>query len=129
MIKDVDKKVFFVYGNTETKTREEIRGIVEKEKDAIIIASYGTFSTGINIRNLHNIVFASPSKSRIRVLQSIGRGLRRGDKKSSVVVYDIADDITYLSRQNFTYRHYLQRINIYETEQLNYKIQKVKLYG
>ena len=129
MIKDVDKKVFFVYGNTETKTREEIRGIVEKEKDAIIIASYGTFSTGINIRNLHNIVFASPSKSRIRVLQSIGRGLRRGDKKSSVVVYDIADDITYLSRQNFTYRHYLQRINIYETEQLNYKIQKVKLHG
>ena len=63
------------------------------------------------------------------MLQSIGRGLRRGDKKSSVVVYDIADDITYLSRQNFTYRHYLQRINIYETEQLNYKIQKVKLHG
>jgi len=127
MIKDVDKRVFFVYGNTETKTREEIRGIVEKETNAIIIASYGTFSTGINIRNLHNIVFASPSKSRIRVLQSIGRGLRRGDKKSSVVVYDIADDITYLSRTNFTYRHFRQRLNIYGQEKLNYKVEKVRL--
>ena len=129
MLKDLDRKVFYVHGGTDTQTRENIREITEKEKNAIIVASYGTFSTGINIRNLHNIVFASPSKSRIRVLQSIGRGLRRGDKKSSVVVYDIADDITYLSRQNFTYRHYLQRINIYETEQLNYKIQKVKLHG
>ena len=127
MIKDLDKRVFFVYGNTETKTREEIRGIVEKENNAIIIASYGTFSTGINIRNLHNIVFASPSKSRIRVLQSIGRGLRRGDKKSSVVVYDIADDITYLSRTNFTYRHFRQRLNIYGQEKLNYKVEKVRL--
>ena len=70
MIKDADKKVFSVYGNTETKTREEIRGIVEKEKDAIIIASY-TFSTGINIRNLHNIVFASPLNQGLGVLQSI----------------------------------------------------------
>ena len=128
MIKDLNKKVFFVYGNTETKTREEIRGIVENEKNAIIIASYGTFSTGINIRNLHNIVFASPSKSRVRVLQSIGRGLRKGDNKDSVLIFDIADDISYLSRQNFTYRHFQQRLNIYKTEELNYKVEKVKLY-
>ena len=128
MMKDSNKKVFFVYGNTETKTREEIRGIVENEKNAIIIASYGTFSTGINIRNLHNIVFASPSKSRVRVLQSIGRGLRKGDNKDSVLIFDIADDISYLSRQNFTYRHFQQRLNIYKTEELNYKVEKVKLY-
>ena len=56
-----------------------------KEKNAIIVASYGTFSTGINIRNLHNVIFSSPSKSRIRVLQSVGRGLRKGSEKSTVV--------------------------------------------
>ena len=71
-----DRKVFFVHGGTETEDREKIREIMEKENDAIIVASYGTFSTGINIRNLHNIIFASPSKSRVRSLQSIGRGLR-----------------------------------------------------
>ena len=76
-----NRKVFYVYGGTDTQTREDIRAITEKEKDAVIVASYGTFSTGINIRNLHNIVFSSPSKSSIRVLQSIGRGLRQGDNK------------------------------------------------
>ena len=75
MMKDFDRKVFFVYGGTDTETRENIRAITEKERSAIIVVGYGTFSTGINIRNLHNIVFSSPSKSRIRVLQSIGRGL------------------------------------------------------
>ena len=74
-----NRKVFFVYGATDVETRESIRAITEKETDAIIVASYGTFSTGVNIRNLHNIIFASPSKSRIRNLQSIGRGLRIGD--------------------------------------------------
>ena len=72
-----NRKVFFVSGQTETTDREAIRGIVEKQRNAIVVASLGTFSTGINIRNLHNIVFASPSKSQIRVLQSIGRGLRQ----------------------------------------------------
>ena len=76
-----NRHVFFVYGGTDVEVRESIRSITEKEKDAIIVASYGTFSTGVNIRNLHNIVFASPSKSRIRNLQSIGRGLRIGDNK------------------------------------------------
>ena len=65
MMKDLDRKVFYVHGGTDTQTREDIRAITEKENDAIIVASYGTFSTGINIRNLHNIVFSS-SKSRIR---------------------------------------------------------------
>ena len=73
-LKTLDRKVFFVYGGTTTETREKIRAITEKETNAIIVASYGTFSTGINIRAINNIVFASPSKSRIRNLQSIGRG-------------------------------------------------------
>ena len=126
-IKKLDKKVFFVYGGTTTETREKIRGIVEKEKDSLIIASYGTFSTGINIRNINNIVFASPSKSKIRVLQSIGRGLRKMENKSSVRLFDIADNASYKSRQNFTYRHFTERLNIYKGENFNYKVSKVNL--
>ena len=94
------RKVFFIYGKTSTTEREEIRSIVEGEKNSITIASYGTFSTGINIRNIHNIVLASPSKSRIRVLQSIGRGLRTSDNKDSVLIFDIADDITFRKQNN-----------------------------
>ena len=108
-----DRKVFFVYGGVDSLERERIREIVENEKDAIIIASFGTFSTGINIRNLHNIVFASPSKSKIRVLQSIGRGLRRSSTKMGILIFDIADDISYKERRNFTLSHFTERINIY----------------
>ena len=126
-IKNFDRKVFFVYGGTDTETREKIRSITENEKDAIIIASYGTFSTGINIRNIHNIVFASPSKSRIRVLQSIGRGLRQSKNKDHVKLFDISDDLTHKSRRNFTLRHFYDRINIYKEEKFNYKIDRIKL--
>ena len=126
-LKKLDKKVFFVYGKTTTETREKIRKIVEKEKSSLIIASYGTFSTGINIRNINNVVFASPSKSRVRVLQSIGRGLRQSETKTSVKLFDVADNITYKSRQNFTYRHFNERLNIYKQENFNYEINRVKL--
>ena len=122
-----DRKVFFVYGGVDSLEREKIREIVENEKDAIIIASFGTFSTGINIRNLHNIVFASPSKSKIRVLQSIGRGLRATKSKMGVLVFDIADDMSYRERRNFTLNHFSERINIYNEQQFNYEISKVKL--
>ena len=122
-----DRKVFFVYGGVNTDTREEIRRIVENEEAAIIVASYGTFSTGINIRNISNIVFASPSKSKIRVLQSLGRGLRLGDKSKSLRVFDIADDLSIDSRQNFTLRHFKERINIYVEQRFNYKVDRIKL--
>ena len=123
-----DRKVFFVYGGVDTDTREEIREIVENETNAIIVASYGTFSTGINIRNIDNIVLASPSKSKIRVLQSLGRGLRVGDKSRSLKVFDIADDLTSSNgRINFTLRHFQQRLNIYDEQKFDYKIDKVKL--
>jgi len=130
LIKDKykDRKVFFVYGGVDTDTREQIREIVENEENSIIVASYGTFSTGINIRNIDNIVFASPSKSKIRVLQSLGRGLRRGDKSKSLKVFDISDDLTSeSSRINFTLRHFQQRLNIYKEQNFNFKIDKVKL--
>lgn len=122
-----ERKTFYVQGKTDTADREAVREITEKEKDAIIVASYGTFSTGINIRNLHNIVFASPSKSRIRTLQSIGRGLRRGDNKDKASLYDIADDYTYKSKRNFTINHFLERINIYNEEQFDYEITRIKI--
>ena len=127
MMKDLDRKVFYVWGGTDTQTREDIREITEKEKDAIIVASYGTFSTGINIRNLHNVVFSSPSKSRIRVLQSIGRGLRTNQNKSGATLLDIADDLTWKSRQNFTLRHFMERINIYNEEEFDYEIKNLPI--
>ena len=127
MMKDLNRKVFYVHGGTDAQTRENIREITEKEKSAIIVASYGTFSTGINIRNLHNVVFSSPSKSRIRVLQSIGRGLRQGTEKSTATLYDIADDFTHKSRQNFTLRHFMERINIYNEEEFDYEIKNLSI--
>ena len=95
--------------------------------NTIIVASYGTFSTGINIRNLHNIIFSSPSKSPIRILQSIGRGLRLGDQKQSATVYDIADDLSIGSYKNFTLDHFAKRVEIYNEEQFNYEIHNVDL--
>ena len=121
------RKVFFVSGGTDAETRESIRDITEKESDAVIVASYGTFSTGINIKKLHNIVFASPSKSRIRNLQSIGRGLRKTEGKATCVLYDIADNLQYKQSVNTTLRHLHERVKIYNEEQFNYKIYKIIL--
>ena len=122
-----NENTFFVYGGTETEKREEIRKIVDKSDNSTTLASFGTFSTGINIRNIHNIVLASPSKSKIRVLQSIGRGLRTSSSKDSVLVFDIADDISYKGRYNFTLNHFFERLNIYNEEQFNYELSKVKI--
>jgi superfamily II DNA or RNA helicase len=121
------RKIFLVHGGTDVDDREAIRAITEKETDAIIVASYGTFSTGINIRNLHNIVFASPSKSRIRNLQSIGRGLRTSESKDRCQLFDIGDDLSYKSKKNFTLLHMAERIKIYNDESFNYKLTKVPL--
>ena len=121
------RKVFYVHGGVEAEERERIREITEQERNAIIVASYGTFSTGINIKNLHNVVFASPSKSRIRNLQSIGRVLRKGDNKTKAVLYDIADDISYRSQKNYTLNHLIERIKIYNEEKFNYEIIQVSL--
>jgi len=122
-----NRDVFFVYGGVDAEQREKVREITEKSNNAIIVASYGTFSTGINIRNLHNIIFASPSKSRIRNLQSIGRGLRLGDNKVNATLYDIADDMQYKSKENFTLKHFQERINIYTEEEFDYEIHNIDL--
>jgi len=122
-----ERKVFFVHGGVDTEEREEIRAITERENNAIIVASYGTFSTGINIKNLHNVVFASPSKSRVRNLQSIGRVLRKSNSKTKATLYDIADDTTYGSRKNYTLNHLIERVKIYNEENFNYEIIPIKM--
>ena len=121
------QRLFFVSGETKTTDREQIRNIVDKQKNSIILASLGTFSTGINIKNLHNVVFASPSKSQIRVLQSIGRGLRLSDDGSVTKLYDIADDLHWKSKKNFTLLHSGERIKIYTKEKFPYKITQVEI--
>ena len=121
------RKVFFIHGGVDAEDREQVRKITEEEKDAIIVASFGTFSTGINIKNLHNVIFASPSKSRIRNLQSIGRVLRKGKDKVKAKLYDIADDATTGSRKNYTLNHFIERVKIYVQEQFNYEIISINL--
>jgi superfamily II DNA or RNA helicase len=125
--KRIDRKVFFVHGGVNAEERELIREITERENNAIIVASYGTFSTGINIKNLHNVIFASPSKSRIRNLQSIGRVLRKGNNKVKATLYDISDDCTHNSKKNYTLNHFIERIKIYNEENFNYEIITVQL--
>ena len=115
--------VFLVHGGVDTEDREKARRIAETTNDSIIVASYGTFSTGINIRNLHNVVFASPSKSKIRNLQSIGRVLRKGDHKTKAVLYDIADDIG----KNYTLNHLIERVKLYNEENFNYEFIDVRI--
>ena len=122
-----NKQSFFIHGGVKTDIREEIREGVEESNNSIIVASFGTYSTGINIRNLHNVVFASPSKSRIRNLQSIGRGLRISDTKKSAKLFDIADDLSYKSRNNYTLNHLLERLKIYNDQKFDYTIDKITL--
>ena len=125
--KQSDRQVFFVHGGVVAEEREQVREITETENNAIIVASYGTFSTGINIKNLHNVIFASPSKSRIRNLQSIGRVLRKGTNKVKAILYDISDDCTKGSKRNYTLNHFIERIKIYNEENFNYEIITIQL--
>ena len=122
------RPVHLIYGDTDVKVREEVRAISEKTSNNIILGSYGTMSTGVNIRNLHHIIFASPSKSRIRVLQSIGRGLRKAKGKKSAMLYDIADDFRQEhGKSNFTLNHLAERIKYYVEENFEYRITTLPL--
>jgi superfamily II DNA or RNA helicase len=122
-----DREVFFVHGGVDGSEREDVRKQVEKENNSIIIASFGTYSTGINIPSIANIIFASPSKSRVRNLQSIGRGLRKSEGKNIATLFDIADDMTWKSKKNFTLLHFMERIKIYNEEKFDYSIYKLDL--
>src|SRR5262249_40962573 len=120
------RKIFFIYSGVDGADRDSIRSIVEKEKDAIIIASLGTSSKGINIKNLHNIIYAHPFKGQIVTRQSIGRGLRRTDGKTKLNLFDIVDNLSYSNknnsvRHNYVLRHFLKRVKIYNKEEFDYK--------
>ena len=122
-----NRPIHLIYGATPTEDREKTRELVEKENDAIIVASYGVFSMGINIKRLHNIIFASPYKSQIKVLQSIGRGLRLAEDKIECNLFDIADDMSYNNRENYTLQHLKERIKIYNEQEFDYHIVPVTL--
>jgi superfamily II DNA or RNA helicase len=124
---DKDRKIFYVSGETDAESREQIRSLTEKEKNAIIVASYGCFSTGINIRNINRIIFSSPSKSQIRILQSIGRGLRKSDDGSDTILYDIMDDLSWKKTENYCLKHGGERMKIYIKEQFPFKLYEVSI--
>jgi len=120
------RKIFFVSGATDVDTREMVRKITETEKDAVIVASLQVFSTGVNIRNLHNVIFAAPSKSQIKILQSIGRSLRIADNGQTAMLFDVADDFHWKSKKNYTLNHAGVRIAVYAKEKFTYNIYEVE---
>lgn len=125
--KEPNRQIYFIHGGIDSQERERIRKIVDESNDCIIVASFGTFSTGINIRNLHNIIFSSPSKSKIRNLQSIGRGLRKSNSKDIATLYDIADDLSWKSKKNYTLLHYIERMKTYIEEKFKYKVYNINI--
>jgi superfamily II DNA or RNA helicase len=127
LLHHAEKRVHFVHGGVDAEIRESIRGIVESSGDNIILASYGTFSTGVNIKRLDNIIFASPSKGKIRNLQSIGRVLRRGNGKDKATLYDIVDDLQYKTYKNFAIQHFMERVRIYTDEGFEFKLYNIDL--
>lgn len=127
MLESDKHNIHFVHGGVSADDREEIRHTTEQSDSNIILASYGTFSTGINIKKLDNIIFASPSKSKIRNLQSIGRVLRKGNGKTKATLYDIVDDLQWKSQQNFAVKHFMERVNIYSDEGFDFKIYNVEI--
>ena len=122
-----DRKVFFISGDVKADEREAIRHAIENEKNALLVASTGTTSTGINIPSMQNIIFTSPSKARIKTLQAIGRILRLSNKKDLATVYDIADDMSWKDKKNFTLLHFMERVRIYASEKFQYKNYSIDL--
>ena len=124
LFKKEGRELHFIHGGVLGEERERIRNLVENDpiKRHDILASYGTFSTGIILKKLDNIIFASGSKSEIRVLQSIGRSLRKGNGADLATLYDITDNLTLSNKENYTLDHFRERIEIYAREKLPFKI-------
>lgn len=128
LIKEQTKRpVFFIHGKVGPKEREEIRILLNNEKDAIVVATSSLMSTGVNIPAIDNIVFAIPSKSTIRIRQSIGRGLRLKEGKDKCILWDISDDLRYKKYQNTTLRHFEDRLAIYSKEKFEWNLKKLKI--
>jgi superfamily II DNA or RNA helicase len=121
------KEVFYVDGDTEEKIREEYKSRMEKGDNKILIATYGTFSTGISIKNIHNIFLVESYKSEVLIKQSLGRGMRQMEGKEKVNVIDFVDDFSSGKYENYLMRHSKARIDIYKRERFEYKVFNVKL--
>lgn len=122
-------KVFFIAGEVSAEERNEIRAQVEASKDpCIIVASEGTTAVGTNIVRLNNMIFASPTKARIRTLQAIGRGLRKGGDKTECTLYDISDDLSKnKNNKNHTLRHFFARLQMYNEQKFDYHIHPIQI--
>ena len=130
ILEDIEgKEVFFIHGGINASIREDIRNDVEGKDNCLIVASYGTFSTGVNIKNLHNVIFASPTKSKVRSLQSIGRGLRLGENKDGCILFDICDDFCVKRKSNYMVKHGNERLKIYYKENFDIEMVNVKFTG
>jgi superfamily II DNA or RNA helicase len=115
-----DKHVYFIRGEVEISEREKIRKLMEDRTDVVVVAISKIFSTGINIKNLHYIVFACSGKAKIKIVQSIGRGLRLHKDKDKLIIFDIADDFKYSTS------HMEKRIMLYEKEKIKHIIKEIK---
>ena len=122
-----NKEIYFIAGEVDGEERNNIRNRINNTNNSITIASEGTTSTGVNIPKLNNIIFASPSKGRIKNLQSIGRLLRLSENKEYATLYDISDDLSWKLKKNYTLLHFIERIKIYNEEKFKYKTYKVNL--
>ena len=123
-----DKKIFYIDGSIKNEQRLKIIDYMKTHNDVILVASYKTFSTGINLRNLYNLIFSSPFKSKIRLLQSLGRMLRKMDNKDKVTIYDLVDDLSYKSHKNNTLTQFTDnRLVYYDNESADYKIYKINI--
>ena len=129
MLRRDDRQLHFIYGATKGEERERIRHLVENDpiKQHDILASYGVFSTGVNLKKLDNVIFASGSKSEIKVLQSIGRALRKGNDADKATLYDITDDLSVGSFTNYTLQHFRKRIEIYGREEFPFRVYTVEI--
>ena len=115
-----NKQVFFIRGEVAVEEREKVKKLMENTTDVVCIAISKIFSTGINIKNLHYIVFAGGGKAKVKIIQSIGRGLRLHKDKKGVIIIDIADMLHYGSQ------HYMKRLSLYKGEKIDYGIKKIE---
>ena len=121
------RQIYLITGATKKDLRNEIKKSAELDKGAIIVATYGCLSTGVSIKNIHSVIFASPTKSTIRTLQSIGRGLRISSSKWKVKLYDIVDDLAHKQHKNYAMKHFIERLKIYNKQKFDYSINKLEL--
>ena len=122
------KEVYYIHGKINVNERERIRALVEKQDNIILVSSFGTSSTGLDYKNIHNIIFASGFKSRITMKQTIGRGLRKHHTKEVLSVYDIGDDFSMGKKtKNFLFNHFLERIQMYKEEKFKMEIMEYEI--